>query len=324
MRIRVPAESRYSDLDRGTARSRTGGYSAAPAHGARSQGHGRARRDGYVPGVRTTELAEAFLPSGRGPSGQAGSRRAVAPASGGRVTTRRSRPVGQGYRPLAGTWARCRVRAVPARPTARSLRFPRLAAACTGSGSAAGLSARRQAGRPGCPPRRDGRRARKGPVGLVWQRCAAGGALRRAAVSGPGEIELVGALYADPLISGVLTAHNIARVPRRFSEPAIPRAASADHPIGQRPVLGVRRGSEPHRAAYRSGCGDRPQVHAARWHPDATGWRRIAVHAALAVRLGRKPAERPPGRPPQDHPRKTAAQNARHVHKREMRNDDIG
>jgi hypothetical protein len=44
-------------------------------------------------------------------------------------------------------------------------------------------------------------------------------------LSGPGEIELVSALYADPPIAGVLTAHDIPRVPaggslsQRFPEP---------------------------------------------------------------------------------------------------------
>jgi hypothetical protein len=30
---------------------------------------------------------------------------------------------------------------------------------------------------------------------------------------GPGEIELITALYADPLIAAVLTAHDVPRVP---------------------------------------------------------------------------------------------------------------
>ena len=51
---------------------------------------------------------------------------------------------------------------------------------------------------------------------------ASGGAVP---LSGPDEIELVSALYADPLIAGVLAGHDIPRVPaggslsQRFREP---------------------------------------------------------------------------------------------------------
>ena len=146
-----------------------------------------------------------------------------------------------------------------------------------------------------------------------------------APLSGPEEIELISALYADPLISGVLTAHNIARVPaggslsQRFRAP-LPLTtplvkdlywecgAALNHIellTGQAAGT-VRKFMQHAGIPTRSAGGRSPFMR--RWRSGSDG----------------SPTERLPGQPLQDHPAKTATQNARHVHKREMRNDDIG
>jgi hypothetical protein len=144
-------------------------------------------------------------------------------------------------------------------------------------------------------------------------------------LTGPEEIELVSALYADPLISGVLTAHNIARVPaggslsQRFREPL---------PL-----------TTPLVKDLYWGCGAGLN-HIELLTGQAAGTvRKFMQHAGIPLRSagGRSPfmrrwrsgsggstAERPPGPTTLDHPTKAAAQNARHVPKREMCNDDIG
>jgi plasmid maintenance system antidote protein VapI len=118
---------------------------------------------------------------------------------------------------------------------------------------------------------------------------------------GPGEIELVAALYADPLIAAVLTAHGIPRVPPGGSIASrFPQARSADNPAGQGPVLGVRHGDEPYRAAHRASGGEHPRVHAARGYPASASRRENAVPEALAGRAGRRPRSRSSRRLPEE------------------------
>jgi hypothetical protein len=133
-------------------------------------------------------------------------------------------------------------------------------------------------------------------------------------LTGPEEIELVSALYADPLISEVLTARNIARVPaggslsQRFREP-LPLTtplvkdlywecgAGLNHIellTGQ--AAGTVRKFMQHAGIPRRSAGGRS--------PFMRRWRSGS---------GGSTAERPPGPTTQDHPTKAAAQNARHV-----------
>jgi len=146
-----------------------------------------------------------------------------------------------------------------------------------------------------------------------------------APLSGPEEIELISALYADPLISGVLTAHNIARVPaggslsQRFRAP-LPLTtplvkdlywecgAALNHIellTGQAAGT-VRKFMQHAGIPLRSAGGRSPFMR--RWRSGPGG----------------SPAERPPGQPPPrpSHEDSHAERAARS--KKEMRNDDIG
>ena len=90
----------------------------------------------------------------------------------------------------------------------------------------------------------------------------------------PNRIELVRALYADDLIAAVLAAHDIPRVPPGGPHMgAVPRADPAHCPSRQRPVLVLRGGAEPYRAAHRAAGHDRARVHAPRGHPAAESGR---------------------------------------------------
>ena len=74
---------------------------------------------------------------------------------------------------------------------------------------------------------------------------------------GPSEIELIQALYADSMVSGVLTRHGMpgCRYPGRSGGDS--RTAEADCGTGHGVVFRLRARSAPHRAAHRSARRDR-------------------------------------------------------------------
>ena len=69
---------------------------------------------------------------------------------------------------------------------------------------------------------------------------------------GPSEIELIQALYADTIVSEVLTRHGVPGAVARADLAAVPGAAQSDGGTGHRALFRPRSRSAPHRAAHRS------------------------------------------------------------------------
>ena len=106
-----------------------------------------------------------------------------------------------------------------------------------------------------------------------------------AAWSGPDEIELVNALYADELIEAALARHKIPRVPAGGPSGNASQSGSAHQATGRRPLRGLRGRAQPHRIAHRAARADRGEADAPLRNHHTPSRRTFAIPSALANRV---------------------------------------